>query len=104
MATYWPATCWPATGWAATLPAALSPAIRSGDILRGVMSQHRIGIDLGGTKIEIVALAPDGSESLRHRVDTPAGYPATLQAIAALVRDCEAKLGVTASVGIGIPG
>ncbi len=69
------------------------------------MSKHRIGIDLGGTKIEIAVLAPDGSESLRHRVPTPHGdYQGTLRAIAGLVRDAESKLGVTATVGIGIPG
>ncbi len=66
--------------------------------------QHRIGIDLGGTKIEIVVLAPDGSECHRHRIDTPHGYQASLEAIAGLVRDAEAPLGVTATVGIGIPG
>ncbi len=68
------------------------------------MSQHRIGIDLGGTKIEIAVLAPDGSERLRHRIDTPHGYQASLEGIAGLVRDAEAQLGVTATVGIGIPG
>ena len=68
------------------------------------MTQHRIGIDLGGTKIEIAVLGSDGSERLRHRIDTPHGYPASLEAIAALVRDAEAKLGVTATVSIGIPG
>ncbi len=68
------------------------------------MTQHRIGIDLGGTKIEIAVLAPDGSERLRHRIDTPRGYQASLEAIAALVRDAESQLGVTATVGIGIPG
>ena len=69
------------------------------------MTQHRIGIDLGGTKIEIAVLAPDGSEAFRHRVPTPHGdYHATLDAIAALVREAEVKLGVTATVGIGIPG
>ena len=69
------------------------------------MTQHRIGIDLGGTKIEIAVLAPDGSEALRHRIPTPpSGYPATIAAIAQLVRDTEAKLGITATVGIGIPG
>jgi fructokinase len=69
------------------------------------MTRHRIGIDLGGTKIEIAVLAPDGAEVLRHRIPTPpGGYPATLDAIATLVRDAEAKLGVTATVGIGIPG
>jgi fructokinase len=65
----------------------------------------RFGIDLGGTKIEIVVLAPDGSEALRHRIPTPpGGYPPTIQAIAQLVRETEARLGITASVGIGIPG
>ena len=50
------------------------------------MSRHRIGVDLGGTKIEIAILAPDGSELLRHRIDTPHGYQASLEAIARLVR------------------
>lgn len=68
------------------------------------MSRHRIGIDLGGTKIEIVVLDPDGSERLRHRIDTPHGYQASLQAITRLVLDTEAQLGITATVGIGIPG
>ncbi len=65
----------------------------------------RLGIDLGGTKIEIVALAADGSERLRRRVATPQGdYPATLRAIDALVDDAERTLGVRGSVGIGTPG
>jgi fructokinase len=68
------------------------------------MTQHRIGIDLGGTKIEIAVLASDGSERYRHRIDTPHGYQASLEGIAGLVRDVEAQLGVTATVGIGIPG
>jgi fructokinase len=67
------------------------------------MPRHRIGIDLGGTKIEVIALAQDGSESHRHRIDTPRGYEATLAGIAGLVRDAEARVG-DASVGIGIPG
>jgi fructokinase len=66
--------------------------------------RHRIGIDLGGTKIEIVVLDPAGSERHRHRIETPPGYQASLDAIAALVRDAESRLGVTATVGIGIPG
>ena len=69
------------------------------------MSGYRIGIDLGGTKIEIVALSPDGTEVLRRRISTPSGgYAATLEAIGALVRQAESALGVTATVGIGIPG
>src|ERR1700753_1782823 len=68
------------------------------------MSQHRIGIDLGGTKTEIAVLAPDGTEVLRRRVPTPQGYENTIAAIAGLVRSAEPRLGITAPVGIGIPG
>ena len=68
------------------------------------MSQFRIGIDLGGTKTEIILLGPDGAECQRERTETPSGYDATLSAIAALVRAAEARADVTASVGIGIPG
>src|SRR3954468_21303875 len=68
------------------------------------MSQHRIGIDLGGTKIEIAVLAADGSERLRYRIDTPPGYRASLEAIARPITDTEGQLGVTATVGIGSPG
>jgi fructokinase len=65
----------------------------------------RIGIDLGGTKTEIVALGEDGGELLRERVATPQGdYAATLAAIAGLVGAAEARLGARGSVGIGIPG
>jgi fructokinase len=65
----------------------------------------RIGLDLGGTKIELIALADDGFELLRQRVPTPAGdYPETLSAIAALVDAAETRLGQQGSVGIGIPG
>jgi fructokinase len=69
-----------------------------------MMSHHRIGIDLGGSKIEIMALAPDGTVALRQRITTPPGYSETLAAITTLVRDAERQLGVTATVGIGIPG
>ena len=68
------------------------------------MSHHRIGIDLGGTKIEIALLGPDGAELGRERVATPSGYAETLSAIATLVRTAETRAGVTATVGIGIPG
>jgi fructokinase len=65
----------------------------------------RLGIDLGGSKIEIVALDGDGSELLRQRIATPQGdYRASLQAIAELVRDAESKLSRQGSVGVGIPG
>jgi fructokinase len=68
------------------------------------MVEYRIGVDLGGTKIEIAALGPDGQEALRERIATPPGYPQTLHAIAKLVVEAESRLGTTASVGIGIPG
>ena len=65
----------------------------------------KFGIDLGGTKIEIVALDPNGQERLRRRIASPRGdYPATLAAVAALVGEAERELGVHACVGIGTPG
>ncbi|HEX4885405.1 MAG TPA: ROK family protein [Casimicrobiaceae bacterium] len=72
------------------------------------MSDVRLGVDLGGTKIEIAALDAGGAERLRRRIATPAGdYAATLDAVAALVREAEATLGVapgSATVGVGTPG
>jgi fructokinase len=68
------------------------------------MTQYRVGIDLGGTKIEIAVLGPGGKEALRHRIPTPHGYQETLDAIGNLVRQSESRLGATATVGIGIPG
>ncbi|MEQ1518371.1 MAG: ROK family protein [Usitatibacteraceae bacterium] len=65
----------------------------------------RFGIDLGGTKIEILALDERGEERYRHRVAAPQGsYAETLAAIAALVKNAEATLGETGSVGIATPG
>jgi fructokinase len=68
----------------------------------------RLGIDLGGTKLEIVALDAQGRECLRRRIATPRkGYAATLAAVVELVRDAERDLNVRpggASVGIGTPG
>ncbi|MGU3362457.1 ROK family protein [Methylobacterium sp. M6A4_1b] len=65
----------------------------------------RIGIDLGGTKVAGIALAPDGATRAEHRVATPRDdYAATLAAIADLVRDLEAQAGATGTVGIGMPG
>ena len=65
----------------------------------------RIGIDLGGTKIEGVALHADGNELWRLRVQTPQGdYEGTLAAIKALVLAGEQTLGESCRVGIGIPG
>ena len=65
----------------------------------------RVGIDLGGTKIEGVALDAQGQELWRQRVWTPQGdYAGTLGAILGLVRAAEEALGDRAQVGIGIPG
>jgi len=65
----------------------------------------RIGIDLGGTKIELIALDARGEETYRKRVPTPKGdYAATLRTLAAMVAECEETIGGGASVGVGIPG
>lgn len=64
----------------------------------------RLGIDLGGTKIEIVALGADGAPVLRRRRPTPGGYAEVVEAIGALVEEAERELGAPGSVGIGIPG
>jgi fructokinase len=73
-----------------------------------VGARYRLGVDLGGTKIEIVALDAAGREQLRLRVPSPRDdYGATLAAIAALVADAERRLDVVpgmASVGVGTPG
>ena len=65
----------------------------------------RIGIDLGGSKIEIIALGDAGEVLLRERVATPQGdYPATVRAIAGLVEAAELRVGARGTVGVGIPG
>ncbi len=65
----------------------------------------RLGIDLGGTKIEIMALDASGKMLLRQRIATPQDdYPATLKAIASLVEATEKQLGQRGTLGIGIPG
>ncbi|MBS0345613.1 MAG: ROK family protein [Proteobacteria bacterium] len=65
----------------------------------------RIGIDLGGTKIEIIALDDAGHTLARRRVATPQGdYAATLQAVAGLVEAVESELGRRGTVGVGTPG
>ena len=64
----------------------------------------RIGVDLGGTKIEIVAIDEDGTERFRRRVATPRDdYDATLAAVVGLVGDAERIVG-RSNVGIGTPG
>ncbi len=66
---------------------------------------YRIGIDLGGTKTEIIVLDEHGQARLRRRVPTPwDDYEGTLSTIASLVREAEAELGTSATVGVGTPG
>ena len=65
----------------------------------------RFGIDLGGTKIEILALDESGNERYRHRVATPQdSYAQTLEAIVNLVNGAEVALGATGTLGIATPG
>ena len=65
----------------------------------------RIGLDVGGTKSEVLAFRADGSEALRTRVASPRDYGALVDAIAALVAQADSALGVRgAPVGIGAPG
>jgi fructokinase len=65
----------------------------------------RIGIDLGGTKIEIVVLGEGMEELIRRRVPTPRDdYQAILNAVANLIREAEEELGEKGTIGIGTPG
>src|SRR5690606_18103936 len=65
----------------------------------------RIGIDLGGTKIEAIALADDGTIRARRRIPSPRGnYRTTLDTIRDLVRAVESDAGTACPVGVGIPG
>jgi len=65
----------------------------------------RIGVDLGGTKIEFIALEPDGAELHRHRIATPRhDYEGTVRSITDGVKEMEKQLGRTATVGVGMPG
>jgi fructokinase len=65
----------------------------------------RIGVDLGGTKIEIIALDDNGATVLRRRVPTPAGdYSATVRAVVELVRSAQSQFGISATVGAATPG
>ncbi len=64
----------------------------------------QIGIDLGGTKTEAIALEADTVAAVRRRVATPREYAGTLDTIARLVAEIEAETGCTGSVGVGIPG
>ena len=64
----------------------------------------RFGIDLGGTKTEIMALAADGGVALRRRIATPKDYDSLLRAVAELVTGADTQLRTRGSVGMAIPG
>lgn len=65
----------------------------------------RIGIDLGGTKIEAIALSPEGEVLARHRVATVRdNYASTIHQVVELVERIESALGARGSVGIAMPG
>ena len=65
----------------------------------------RIGVDLGGTKIEVAVLDADANMAFRRRGDTPqSDYRATIETISALVGQAEAAAGAQCSIGICIPG
>src|SRR6202046_1509781 len=65
----------------------------------------RIGVDVGGTKIEGIALDAKGAELQRIRTATPKGdYEGTIAAIVGLVHELETVTGLTGTVGVGIPG
>lgn len=69
------------------------------------MSGIRIGIDLGGTKIEAIALDADHEVRARHRTETPRNdYAGTLRTIGELVAQVESEIGERGTVGIGTPG
>src|SRR5438874_9653978 len=73
--------------------------------MRGKTPRFRLGIDLGGTKTEILALDAIGAEFFRRRIPTPEDdYAAILREIAALVDAAETALGAPGSVGVGTPG
>lgn len=65
---------------------------------------HRIGIDLGGTKIEFLLLGPHGIAIARRRIATPATYAEAMDALKSNILALEAEIGTTATIGIGIPG
>ncbi len=81
-----------------------SAAERSAPASAGGPASVRIGVDLGGTKTEVVCLDASGAQRLRRRLPTPRGdYDATVALIVEMVRDAQRACGI-GSVGIGIPG
>ena len=74
-------------------------------LLIGEELSVRIGIDLGGTKTEVIALSDQGEQLFRHRLPTPRqDYRQTIETIATLVAMAEQATGQQGTVGMGIPG
>lgn len=74
---------------------------------QGAGRRVKIGVDLGGTKIEAIALSASGEALFRRRVPTPRGYDTTLEAIRGLVVEADgvtATGGPSATIGVGAPG
>ena len=65
---------------------------------------YKIGVDLGGTKVEIAALDDEGRIRLRRRTPTPGRYDEIVETIAGMVRRAEDELDAPCTVGVGIPG
>ena len=68
------------------------------------MSDYRIGVDLGGTKIEVAALSSDGTVLFDQRVPTPRVYTEAIAALVGVIGEADAALGGKGTVGIGVPG
>lgn len=68
------------------------------------MTGIRLGIDFGGTKIEIAALDAGGAILLRERIANPGNYEAAVLAVKALVDAAEGALGGQSTIGLGVPG
>jgi fructokinase len=65
----------------------------------------QLGVDIGGTKVEVAVLAPDGTERLRRRAPVaPGGYRPALESLASLILEAEREAGEACSVGVGMPG
>ena len=78
-------------------PSSESAARRGGSLIE-------IGVDFGGTKIEVAALAADGRVLARRRAPNPGGYDAALHVVCELVSYAEQEAGARGTVGVGAPG
>ena len=83
----------------------ISEEFESAEWQIGGKIEVRIGVDVGGTKIEIIALDDNGATLLRRRGQTPVGdYAGTVRTIVELVQSAQSQIGTSASVGVATPG